>query len=132
VQHDGLQPFHRPALAAASTLTLLPGSGGLGKRAPQEIYAELAARWREEGAQIVGGCCGTSPAHIAAVRERLEGTKPGRLRGATPPPPDELAAVRARGPWLDEGGRSVYPLRFPELTFDPDVFVPTLGLIGRL
>jgi S-methylmethionine-dependent homocysteine/selenocysteine methylase len=31
-------------------------------------YAADAVRWRDtEGAQIVGGCCGTTPEHIAAV-----------------------------------------------------------------
>jgi S-methylmethionine-dependent homocysteine/selenocysteine methylase len=31
-------------------------------------YAKDAVRWRDvEGAQIVGGCCGTTPEHIAAV-----------------------------------------------------------------
>jgi S-methylmethionine-dependent homocysteine/selenocysteine methylase len=35
-------------------------------------YAADAVRWREvEGAQIVGGCCGTTPEHIAAVVEAL-------------------------------------------------------------
>jgi S-methylmethionine-dependent homocysteine/selenocysteine methylase len=35
-------------------------------------YAAEAARWRDiEGAQIVGGCCGTTPEHIAAVVETL-------------------------------------------------------------
>jgi S-methylmethionine-dependent homocysteine/selenocysteine methylase len=35
-------------------------------------YAEDAVRWRDvEGAQIVGGCCGTTPEHIAAVVETL-------------------------------------------------------------
>ena len=43
-------------------------------------YAELALRWRAEGAQIVGGCCGTTPEHIAAAAQALEGTKPGRER----------------------------------------------------
>jgi S-methylmethionine-dependent homocysteine/selenocysteine methylase len=34
---------------------------------PQD-YAADAVRWRDvEGAQIVGGCCGTAPEHIAAV-----------------------------------------------------------------
>ncbi len=37
-------------------------------------YAEDAARWRDvEGAQIVGGCCGTTPEHIAAVVRTLGG-----------------------------------------------------------
>ena len=31
-------------------------------------YARLAAKWLEQGARLVGGCCGTTPAHIAALR----------------------------------------------------------------
>lgn len=33
---------------------------------PEEMGA-LAPVWMEAGAQIVGGCCGTSPAHLAAI-----------------------------------------------------------------
>lgn len=32
-----------------------------------EAYARHAQQWLERGAAIVGGCCGTSPAHIAAI-----------------------------------------------------------------
>jgi S-methylmethionine-dependent homocysteine/selenocysteine methylase len=35
-------------------------------------YAELAKDWVNEGAQIIGGCCGVSPAHISAVSEILK------------------------------------------------------------
>jgi S-methylmethionine-dependent homocysteine/selenocysteine methylase len=35
--------------------------------APME-YARLATAWLRQGANLVGGCCGTTPAHIAAVR----------------------------------------------------------------
>lgn len=31
-------------------------------------YARLAAKWLEQGAHLIGGCCGTTPAHIAALR----------------------------------------------------------------
>jgi S-methylmethionine-dependent homocysteine/selenocysteine methylase len=31
-------------------------------------YADCARRWLDEGASIVGGCCGTTPAHICALR----------------------------------------------------------------
>ncbi|WP_437677530.1 homocysteine S-methyltransferase family protein [Sorangium sp. So ce131] len=46
---------------------------GLGWAAGQDSasaarYAALARRWLEAGATIVGGCCGTGPAHIAALR----------------------------------------------------------------
>lgn len=32
-----------------------------------ETYARFAQAWSERGAAIVGGCCGITPAHIAAV-----------------------------------------------------------------
>jgi S-methylmethionine-dependent homocysteine/selenocysteine methylase len=34
-------------------------------------YAQLVAGWVRQGARLVGGCCGTTPAHIAAVRATL-------------------------------------------------------------
>jgi S-methylmethionine-dependent homocysteine/selenocysteine methylase/SAM-dependent methyltransferase len=91
-------------------------------------YAELALRWRAEGAQIVGGCCGTTPEHIAAAARVLEGTKPGRERLPVAVPyreePDPDTPVR---PWLDGQSRVLFPLPFPELVVDPGVFVPTQG-----
>jgi S-methylmethionine-dependent homocysteine/selenocysteine methylase len=33
-----------------------------------ERYADAAAAWVETGATILGGCCGTGPAHLAALR----------------------------------------------------------------
>jgi S-methylmethionine-dependent homocysteine/selenocysteine methylase/SAM-dependent methyltransferase len=91
-------------------------------------YAELALGWRAEGAQIVGGCCGTTPEHVAAAAQSLEDTKPGRERRPVAVPfrdePDEETPVT---PWLDERGRVLFPLPFPELVVDPGVFVPTQG-----
>ena len=60
-------------------------------------FAELALAWREEGAQIVGGCCGVGPEHIAAARSALEGTRPGHRRIAStgvPGPAEALAPPR--------------------------------------
>jgi methionine synthase I (cobalamin-dependent)/5,10-methylenetetrahydrofolate reductase len=61
--------------------------------------AEYAARMIAAGARMVGGCCGTTPAHIHAMREALDrvapapgaaGTRPGRrIR----PEPVELPAL---------------------------------------
>jgi len=36
-------------------------------------FAHIVSRVVDEGAGIVGGCCGTSPDHIAAIKERLKG-----------------------------------------------------------
>jgi S-methylmethionine-dependent homocysteine/selenocysteine methylase len=34
-------------------------------------YAAHVAEWVAAGARLVGGCCGTGPEHVAAIRERL-------------------------------------------------------------
>jgi 5-methyltetrahydrofolate--homocysteine methyltransferase len=34
-----------------------------------EIMGEETGRWIEAGAQIVGGCCGTTPAHLAEISQ---------------------------------------------------------------
>jgi 5-methyltetrahydrofolate--homocysteine methyltransferase len=36
-----------------------------------EMLAEHAVRYAEQGARIVGGCCGSTPAHVAAVARAL-------------------------------------------------------------
>lgn len=36
-----------------------------------ERYAEYALEWRAAGATIVAGCCGTGPAHVAALARQL-------------------------------------------------------------
>jgi S-methylmethionine-dependent homocysteine/selenocysteine methylase len=35
---------------------------------PPERYLAEARRWHSSGAVVLGGCCGTTPAHIAALR----------------------------------------------------------------
>lgn len=37
-----------------------------------DAYAGVVRGWLDSSAQIVGGCCGTTPAHIAAVRGVLD------------------------------------------------------------
>lgn len=36
-----------------------------------ELYADFAEHWVRQGATIIGGCCETTPAHIAAIVRRL-------------------------------------------------------------
>lgn len=92
-------------------------------------YAELALGWREEGAQLVGGCCGVGPEHIAAARAALADTKPGSKR-AVELPIDVLEAEAAAEPpeqWTDAHDRCLFPLEFPDITVDEGVFAPTQG-----
>jgi S-methylmethionine-dependent homocysteine/selenocysteine methylase len=42
------------------------GWGAAGAEAAQ-VYLEFARSWVNAGATIVGGCCGTGPAHIEAL-----------------------------------------------------------------
>jgi 5-methyltetrahydrofolate--homocysteine methyltransferase len=42
-----------------------------------ELMAEYARMARDAGARIIGGCCGTSPTHLKAMREALDHYVPG-------------------------------------------------------
>lgn len=84
--------------AAGSTPVAIQPNAGLPTRIGERtIYlsspaymAEYAGKMVEAGARLVGGCCGTTPQHIAAMREVLDTRAPSRARAARP------AAVRAR------------------------------------
>ena len=90
-------------------------------------YTELALRWREEGAQIIGGCCGVTPEHIAAVVGAVRGTKPGNKRPVLPESLADDAVAAPAERWLDERERTLFPLPFPDLVVEEGVFVPTAG-----
>jgi S-methylmethionine-dependent homocysteine/selenocysteine methylase/SAM-dependent methyltransferase len=93
-------------------------------------YAKLALSWRDEGAQLIGGCCGVGPEHLAAASAALQGTKPGHERPAALPDEGRTASRangRALARWADPRGRETFPLDFPEITCDPGVFEPTQG-----
>jgi S-methylmethionine-dependent homocysteine/selenocysteine methylase len=38
-----------------------------------EHYAVHAGNWLKAGARVIGGCCGTRPAHIARLKQLIEG-----------------------------------------------------------
>ena len=39
--------------------------------ATSEYMGQVAVQLREAGAQVIGGCCGTTPAHMAAMARAL-------------------------------------------------------------
>ena len=73
----------RPVGAYANALTgfksdyVMGGQGGEGGETPARDdlgptdYARFAADWRASGADIVGGCCGIGPDHIAELARRF-------------------------------------------------------------
>jgi methionine synthase I (cobalamin-dependent)/5,10-methylenetetrahydrofolate reductase len=62
------------ALAALPNIGLASLSGGrvIYPHATPEYFAEFAAHARDLGARLIGGCCGTTPVEIAAIREALD------------------------------------------------------------
>ncbi len=53
-------------------LASLAGERVIFPHATPEYFAEFAAHARELGARIVGGCCGTTPTEIAAIRNAVD------------------------------------------------------------
>jgi methionine synthase I (cobalamin-dependent)/5,10-methylenetetrahydrofolate reductase len=53
-------------------LASLAGERVIFPHATPEYFAEFAAHARELGARIIGGCCGTTPVEIAAIRSAVD------------------------------------------------------------
>lgn len=58
------------AEANATLLEIRPDLG-------PDAYLRWGRRWVEQGASIVGGCCGIGPEHIARLHSDLQPTEPG-------------------------------------------------------
>jgi methionine synthase I (cobalamin-dependent) len=52
-------------------------NGGIHYTGTPELMADYARIARDAGAKIIGGCCGTSPEHLASMRKALEGHTKG-------------------------------------------------------
>ncbi|MDQ3139978.1 MAG: homocysteine S-methyltransferase family protein [Pseudomonadota bacterium] len=80
-----LRPHIQALSAAADTLIMaypnagLPNELGQYDELPHQTAA-LVGAWGEEGmVNILGGCCGSTPAHIAAIAASVAGVQPRRL-----------------------------------------------------
>ena len=108
----GIDALEQLASAAGETpLQIMPNAGLSGRVGGAFVWAADPAWFAEEvpeflaaGARLIGGCCGTTPEHIAAMRQALDrqrarqagsdavaagpipGTVPGSARSATPRP----------------------------------------------
>ena len=62
-----------PALAAVPNAGFPEARGAqLFYPATPDYFADYARRFVQAGARLVGGCCGTTPAHIRAMRAALD------------------------------------------------------------
>ncbi len=79
---DLLRPYLSELAKNADTLILAYPNAGLPNELGQydelpETTASLIRQWVDEGlVNMVGGCCGTTPAHIGAVAKALSGQTP--------------------------------------------------------
>ncbi len=87
---DQLRPHVQVLSAIADTLLMAYPNAGL----PNDLgeydeepatTAALVKRWADHGqVNILGGCCGSTPAHIAAMAAAVTGAAPRRLPQAAP------------------------------------------------
>jgi 5-methyltetrahydrofolate--homocysteine methyltransferase len=66
---------------------------------PEPLAATLGEFVERYSVGIVGGCCGTTPEHIAAIRERVAGRVPGKRPAAGP---IEVSSMMTSTPLVQE------------------------------
>jgi homocysteine S-methyltransferase len=86
-----LRLLDQMAQASDAPLAVMPNAGWpehLGGRilyaATPDYFADYARHFRALGASIIGGCCGTTPDHIAAMRRSLDSTSLDPVPAAAP------------------------------------------------
>jgi homocysteine S-methyltransferase len=113
---DALEAAQALISAGAENVSVMPNAGlpeRVGGRllyaSGPDYFADYARRFKAAGIRIVGGCCGTNPQHVAAMRAALDEeigsaaqaqAPAGRGQGAaaaSPAPPSRLAAQLAEG-----------------------------------
>jgi 5-methyltetrahydrofolate--homocysteine methyltransferase len=82
------QGTERPIIAKGNAGIPRYHDGHIHYNGTPELMAEYAVLARACGARIIGGCCGTQPEHLRAMREALETRTPGPR-----PSLDDIAAV---------------------------------------
>ncbi len=116
--------------AGGLPLSIQPNAGLPSRIGERLIYlsspaymAEYAGRMVDAGARVVGGCCGTTPQHIAAMREVLDRRSPVRRAAAR-------VAVSVSAPVVSEaaGLRTARPSTLLQRRLEAREFVVTVEL----
>lgn len=94
---SGLQLGEKPAAAMPNAGFPHYERGRTLYSASPEYFAEVLTSIAELGVQFVGGCCGTTPAHIAAAAQALENL-PGRTAANMPAEPRRPKPAPAGAP----------------------------------
>ncbi|MBD8006400.1 bifunctional homocysteine S-methyltransferase/methylenetetrahydrofolate reductase [Bacillus norwichensis] len=71
-------PIPEKAFLSAYPNSSLPEfrNGKLLYKSEPEYFKKFAAHFRDEGVRLMGGCCGTTPAHIRSMKEGIQGLIP--------------------------------------------------------
>jgi methionine synthase I (cobalamin-dependent)/5,10-methylenetetrahydrofolate reductase len=93
---DMLETIERMATATSLPIAAMPNAGSPKLVDNRVVYltspeylAEYTRRFLFAGATLVGGCCGTTPAHIRAIRAMVRSVKPQRTQVALASPSAE-------------------------------------------
>jgi homocysteine S-methyltransferase len=94
-----LETLERMSMVTASHLSAQPNAGQPRELDGRTIYltspeymASYARRFVERRVRLVGGCCGTTPAHIEQIRSAMSRVSPRAFTGSAGPPPERRAA----------------------------------------
>lgn len=85
-------------------LPVLTSDGAVYPQSPQDFAQALASYATEDRLSVVGGCCGTTPEHIAALVAELDRNPAGRLRGG------DATAAQSVGPGWVASAYTAVPL----------------------
>lgn len=78
----------------------LPDENGHYHESPESLAKKLRAFAEQGWLNVAGGCCGTTPAHIAAMAEAMKDVAPRKPEGAHAPAVSGIETV-----YVEDGGR---------------------------
>jgi methionine synthase I (cobalamin-dependent)/5,10-methylenetetrahydrofolate reductase len=118
-----LDVVHQMAVPPGTRLSALPNAGFPSRLEGRYLYfstpdyfADYARRFAQAGVSLIGGCCGTTPQHTAAMRKALDELRPAdaapRAHAQAAPRPAEAPeppATEGPTPWMQklEAGKFV-------------------------
>jgi homocysteine S-methyltransferase len=106
-----LQCVERMSKVTALPLSAMPNAGIPREVEGRNIYlcspdymAEYAKRFILNGVKLLGGCCGTTPSHIKAMRAAIKALQPPERHAVTVSSPAEEKAEKTRTPMREKSG----------------------------
>jgi len=100
--HHTIQAFEGVELPEKAFMSAYPNAslldledGRVVYESEADYFGRAAVALRDQGVRLIGGCCGTTPKHIAAVKKYLEALSPVEEKHAKP---EKIAVLREAEP----------------------------------